>query len=225
VLFDTGPPEARVARLLRRAGVRRLSALVLTHASRDHHGGAAEVIRRFPVDLLVDGGDGSPDRTFRSAVRSAAHRGVRRVAGLAPSSLRAGGISIRVLAPRPRPPGPAPEDPNPRGMITVVSAAGFDLLLSADAESPSLLPLALPQVDAMKVPHHGSADPGLPDVLRRLRPRVAGIEVGRHNTYGHPAPGTVQALRASGVRVYRTDVNGTIRLTPGPRGLTVATDR
>ena len=92
-------------------------------------------------------------------------------------------------------------------MVAIVSAAGLDLLLSADAESPSLLPLALPRVDAMKVPHHGSADPGLADVLRRLRPRVAAIEVGE-NTYGHPAPGTLRTLRHAGVRTFRTDRHG-----------------
>ena len=61
VLFDGGPPEAGVARLLRRAGVRRLDAVVATHASRDHHGGLLDVLRRFAVGLLVDGGDGTAD--------------------------------------------------------------------------------------------------------------------------------------------------------------------
>ena len=73
-----------------------------------------------------------------------------------------------------------------RAVVAVVSEGGFRLFLSADAESPSLLPVGLPHVTAMKVPHHGSADPGLPQVLRRLRPQVAAIEVGRHNLYGHP---------------------------------------
>jgi competence protein ComEC len=224
VLFDTGPPEGRVARLLRRAGVRRLSALVLTHASRDHHGGAAEVVRRMPVDVLVDGGDGTADRDFRAAAAAAAHAGARRVVATAPRELRAGGIAIRILSPRRRPPGPAPEDPNPRAVVAIVRAAGFDLLLSADAESPALLPLVLPRVDAIKVPHHGSADPGLADVLRRLRPRVAAIEVGR-NSYGHPAPETLDALREAGVRTFRTDRHGTVRLRPGSGGLTVETER
>src|ERR671922_11490 len=50
---------------------------------------------------------------------------------------------------------------------------------------PGVRPLDLPDVDAMKVPHHRSADPGLPQVLERLRPELAAIEVGP-NTYGHP---------------------------------------
>jgi competence protein ComEC len=73
----------------------------------------------------------------------------------------------------------------------------------------------------MKVPHHGSSDPGLPEVLRRLRPQVAGIEVGKHNTYGHPAPSTLRALQAAGVRTYRTDRDGTVSLEVTPEGLRV----
>jgi len=71
--------------------------------------------------------------------------------------------------------------------------------------------IELPQVEAMKVPHHGSDDPGLPAVLDRLRPLVAVIPVG-HNTYGHPTPSTVAALRAAVPEVRRTDEDGTVRL-------------
>ncbi len=197
VLFDAGPPEAGIARLLRRAGVRRLTAVVATHASRDHHGGLAEVLERFDVGVLLDGGDGTPDPAFRAVLAQAARERVRVVPVTAPMTLSAGGLTIRVLSPPPRPPGPAPEDPNPRAVVAVVSAGEFDLLLSADAESEALLPLELPDVEAMKVPHHGSSDPGLPQVLERLRPQLAAIEVGA-NTYGHPAPPTLAALERRG---------------------------
>ena len=55
VLVDAGPPgdPAPVLRALRREGVRRLAALVVTHAQADHAGGAAAVLGRFPVTLLV----------------------------------------------------------------------------------------------------------------------------------------------------------------------------
>ena len=224
VLFDGGPPEARVARALRRFGVRRLAVVVATHASRDHHGGLAEVIDRYPVDFLLDGGDGTPDRSFRAVLGAAARRGARRVRAVAPLSLGAGGLRIEVLSPAPRPPGPPPEDPNPRAVIAVVSSGGFDLLLSADAESEVLAVLNLPDVEAMKVPHHGSADPGLPQVLSRLRPEMAAIEVGP-NTYGHPTPSTLAALRRARVPTWRTDRAGTVSLTVDSSGMRVSTER
>ena len=224
LLFDGGPPEARTVRLLRDAGVHRLDLLVATHASRDHHGGLREVAERLPVGLLLDGGDGTRDRSFRALVAAARERGARVVRAVAPLQLRAGGLSVRVLSPPPRPAGPAPEDPNPRAVVAVVSAGGFDLLLSGDAESETLARLPLPDVEAIKVPHHGSSDPGLPALLDRLRPELAAIEVGQ-NSYGHPAPSTLAALRAARVRTWRTDRHGTVTLTAGVEGLHVTTER
>ena len=211
VLFDGGPPEGGVVRRLRRAGVRRLSLLVATHHSRDHHGGLPGVISELPVDLFLDGGDGTDDPGFRAVERTVARHRVRSVKAQAGLALEAGSISVRVLSPPPRPPGPAPEDPNPRAVVALVEVGGIRLFLSADAESEALLPLDLPPVDAMKVPHHGSADPGLPEVLDRLRPRVASIPVGE-NTYGHPTLATLRALRAAGVRTFRNARDGTVTL-------------
>jgi competence protein ComEC len=107
----------------------------------------------------------------------------------------------------------------------VVSEDGFDLFLSADAESPAILRYSLPRVEAMKVPHHGSADPGLALVLARLQPAVAAIEVGAHNAYGHPAPSTLSQLGGAVPHVYRTDRDGTIRLTVAGGRMRVRTAR
>jgi competence protein ComEC len=93
-----------------------------------------------------------------------------------------------------------------------VRDGAFDLLLTADAESNVLAGLTLPVAEALKVSHHGSDDPGLPDVLRRLRPQVAVIEVGARNSYGHPTPSTLAALRGVPL-VHRTDRDGTVRIT------------
>jgi ComEC/Rec2-related protein len=226
VLFDGGPPEGGVTRLLRKAGVDRLSVLVATHASRDHHGGLVEVLRRYTVGTLLDGGDGTSDPGFRAVLNEAATQGVRRVVASAPLTLAlAGGdLRIRVLSPPPRPAGPAPEDPNPRAVVALVTAGAFDLLLTADAESETLLPLDLPDVDAVKVPHHGSADPGLPDVLDQAEPELAAIEVGP-NTYGHPAPSTLTALDTADVTTYRTDLHGTVTLTVDEGEMRVDTER
>ncbi len=225
LLFDGGPPEAHTVRLLRQAGVRRLALVVATHQSRDHQGGLADVLQRVPASLLLENADGTRDPGFLRLLAEADRRGIRRVKAVAPMAVRAGAFTIRVLSPPPRPPGPPSDDPNPRGVVAIVSEGGFDLLLSADAESEALLPLALPRVEAMKVPHHGSSDSGLPEVLRRLRPQLAGIEVGKGNSYGHPAPSTLTALRRAGIRTYRTDRDGTVSLSVSPAGLRVTTER
>jgi competence protein ComEC len=110
-------------------------------------------------------------------------------------------------------------------VVAIVSCRGFELMLSADAESEALLPLDLPDVDAIKVPHHGSADPGLPQALERLKPELAAIEVGKDNTYGHPAPSTLAALKRGGADVFRTDQDGTVSVEVHGREMEVETER
>ena len=225
--MDTGPPDGPILARLREAGARRLDALVVTHAQADHEGAAAAVLDRVPVRLLVDGGDGTRTREHEALVATARRRHVRRLAAAAGQVLRAGPIELRILWPPPRPPtGPPPgTDPNQLAVVAHVRDGAFDLLLPADAESDVTAALALPRVDALKVAHHGSADPGLPALLARLRPRVAAIEVGRRNRYGHPTAQALGALRRAVPAVYRTDRDGTVRLTVSGGRMGVVTAR
>jgi len=226
VLFDGGPPEARVHRLLRAAGVGRVDLVVATHQSRDHQGGLHEVLDRIPTSLLLENSDGSGDPDFRRLLSEADADGIRRIRAHAGQQLQVGRLHVEVLSPAPLPPGaPRPEDPNPRGVAAIVSSGDFDLWLSADAESDAILPLPLRPVEAMKVSHHGSADPGLPEMLERLRPRVAAIEVGADNSYGHPTPETLHALHTAVPHVYRTDRDGTVTLTVRDGRMAIETER
>jgi competence protein ComEC len=128
---------------------------------------------------------------------------------------------MRLLWPPPAGPGFRPEgDPNNRAVVALVQSGEFDLLLPADAESDVTAALELPEVEALKVAHHGSADEGLPALLERTDPEFAAIEVGRANSYGHPAPSTLAALRAVD-HVYRTDIDGTVRLRVRGGAITV----
>jgi competence protein ComEC len=226
VLFDGGPPEARVYRQLKAAGVRRLDLVVATHQSRDHQGGLHEVLARIPTRFFLENGYGTRDPDFRRLISEAGARGVRHAAARAGQVLHIGRLTIRILSPPGQRPGtPPPDDPNAVGVAATVSSGDFDVWLSADAESDAILSLPLRPVEAMKVSHHGSADLGLPQVLQQLRPQVAAIEVGAHNSYGHPAPSTLRVLNDAVPHVYRTDLDGTIRLTYDSGQMSVGTGR
>jgi competence protein ComEC len=212
VLFDTGPPDGPIVQRLGDAGVRRLDVLVLTHAQLDHEGAAPAVVRRFRPRMVLDGGAGWRSRVQAALPAAAASAGARIVAAHAGQALSLEGLRLRLLWPPPPPDGYRPDgDANARAVVALASVAGFDVLLPADAESDVTLPLELPPVEALKVAHHGSADEGLPLLLRRLAPAVAAIEVGRHNPYGHPAASSLAALRTV-PNVLRTDRDGTVRL-------------
>jgi competence protein ComEC len=133
------------------------------------------------------------------------------LAARAGQELRVGPLTLRVLWPPTDPAAPG-TDPNERAIVAVAGAYGARALLTADAESPVIAPLDVGPVDVLKVSHHGSADAGLPALLERLRPRVALVEVGRHNTYGHPVPATMRTLAATVPVVRRTDRDGAVRV-------------
>jgi competence protein ComEC len=224
VLVDTGPPDGPILARLRAAGVRALDVLVVTHAQADHEGGASAVLSHYPVRLLLDGGDGAATPSHRALEAAAARRGVRMVAPDAGQRVRAGPIELDVLWPHAEPTERhAGQDPNRRAIVVRLVDGSFSAFLPADAESDVFGSLDLEPVTALKVAHHGSADAGLAEALARLRPQVAAIEVGRHNSYGHPTAQALGALRAV-PRVYRTDRDGTVRVTVERGRMTVTTD-
>ena len=210
VLVDTGPPDGPILKRLGEAHVKQLDALFLTHAEADHEGAAPAVIRAFAPRLVVDGGAGWKTGVQRALPTAlAAHHG-RAVAAAAGQAIDIGGLRFRVLWP---PAGARAEgNPNDHAIVSRLEVGGFSMLLTADAESNVTLPLGLGPVDVLKVAHHGSADPGLGALLERLKPRIAAIEVGRDNTYGHPTKSTLAALAHAVPTVVRTDEDGTVRL-------------
>jgi competence protein ComEC len=225
VLVDQGPPEGDVAGQLAGMGIRSLTALVLTHPQRDHVGGAADVIRRLEIGQVLEPGLAATGPEHEEALRVAAARDVPVRVVRAGATFRVGGLRLRALWPAD--PGTAFEDPNLNAVILVATYGTTDMLLPADAETDVTGRLPLPQVEILKVAHHGSEDPGLADELGELRPRVAVISCGRNNEYGHPRPQTLAALEGSpGLSLYRTDEDGRVVVeSDGARALTVDTAR
>ena len=223
VLVDQGPPEANVAGQLTRMGIRSLSALVLTHPQRDHIGGAADVIRRLRIGAVLDPGLAATGPDREEAVAAAQERKVPVRIVRAGTQFKAGGLVLRVLWPPD--PGSPSEDPNLNAVVLVATYGETDVFLPADAESDVTARLPLDSFEVLKVAHHGSADPGLEDELRVLRPRVAVISCGRSNDYGHPRAETLAALAGSpGLAVYRTDTDGRVVVESDGRRLRVRTE-
>ncbi|MFD9796832.1 ComEC/Rec2 family competence protein [Streptomyces sp. NPDC059070] len=222
VVIDAGPDPAPVDRCLRELGVRRVPLLLLTHFHADHVAGLPGVLRGRAVGAIETTTFEEPPEQARFVRRTAAGAGVP-VVPVEPGERRAlGGLSWQALWPLP-PPTVRPDGPNDASVTLLVRAPGMVLLLPGDLEPPAQHALlraypALPQVDVLKVAHHGSAhqDPAL---LGVVRPRLALISAGRGNPYGHPAPDTVSLLGAYGARVLRTDTDGAVAVTGEGSGL------
>ncbi|MFE9770797.1 ComEC/Rec2 family competence protein [Streptomyces sp. NPDC005931] len=238
VVVDTGPDPARVDRCLRSLGVTRVPLVILTHFHADHVAGLPGVLRGRSVGAIETTGFEEPADQVEFVRRLAAARDIPVRHAVTGERRRLGPLSWDVVWPPPSPPpgastapgapvlppfvsSPEPEGPNDASVAMLVRTAGLRLLLLGDLEPPAQRALStspaaatLADVDVLKVAHHGSAYQD-PDLIRRVSPRLALISCGADNRYGHPAPGTVAALRSGGAAVLRTDRDGALAVVVG----------
>ncbi|MFI2633328.1 ComEC/Rec2 family competence protein [Streptomyces collinus] len=248
VVVDAGPDPQLVDHCLRSLGISRIALVVLTHFHADHVAGLPGVLRGRAVGAIETTGFEEPADQAAFVRRLAAARRIPVTRAAAGEQRRTGELSWQVVWPPPSPPPdsppvsppgvapgllpahPVPEGPNDASVAMLVRSGGLRLLLLGDLEPPAQRALArssaaeaLEGVDVLKVAHHGSAyqDPGL---MGRVAPRLALISCGEDNSYGHPAPGTVAALRDGGAAVLRTDRDGALAVVGGGGELSVARD-
>lgn len=224
VLLDAGPdgePAAVVAGL-QRMGADGVGALLLSHGADDHAGGARDVLAAVPVGrvLLPEPDRGSP--LLREIARDAARRGVPVQWVRAGDEVGTAAWSATVVGPDDGTAAAAGDDANARSLVVIARAGGLSALVPADAESPALSRLAIPRVDVLQVPHHGSEDDGLDAVLARARPSVALVSAGAGNRFGHPRAQPLADLDRAGARVLRTDRGGDIDVRAGEGGIVVS---
>jgi competence protein ComEC len=116
-------------------------------------------------------------------------------------------------------------DPNNNSIVVSVRIGSVTALFPGDVEREAqdelITEQSLPQVDVLKVPHHGSpySEPAFFD---KVRPRIALVSVGAHNRYGHPSPTVLRYLRRQGALVRRTDLDGDIAVISSGSTVTVA---
>lgn len=228
VVVDVGPDPALLRGCLDDLGVREVSAVVLTHLHADHVDGLRGVLGAFPVGQVEVSPVRSPPDAWDGVVAAADDAGVPVQLVAAGSTMRAGELSWRVLAP------PATTDPlldddvgegsplNDASLVLSAEVHGVRLLLTGDVEPPTQAALVASGADlgadVLKVPHHGSARQD-PAFLAAAEPSIAVVSVGADNDYGHPAPTLLAALTTGGAEVARTDLDGDVAVvSDGPGG-------
>nr|WP_158564287.1 DNA internalization-related competence protein ComEC/Rec2 [Jiangella anatolica] len=212
VVVDSGPEPRLVRRCLDSLGVRQVPLLILTHFHADHVGGLAGVLTGRDVGRVLVSPLDDPPESADDVRRRLAAAGVP-VALPRPGDVLQVGDRLRldVLAPG-RLVETSESESNNSSIVVEADVAGVSVLLTGDIEPSaqrSLLRSAPGlDVDVLKVAHHGSPHQEA-ELLTGVDARLALISVGE-NTYGHPSERVLDALRESGVRVYRTDEHGSI---------------
>jgi competence protein ComEC len=208
-LLVDGGRDGRLLPLLADRGIRRIDAVVLTHAHPDHCGALPQLVEQFDVGAVwitprKFTGDCAED------LREACTRSgtpIRFVRDGTPFTLGAFRIDALLADTTFR---HAPE--NNASVVLRAAAGGRRFLLTGDIEKEAELVLADRDLraDVLKIAHHGSRGSSSEFILDAIAPRIAVISCGRHNLFGHPHPSVLERLAERNIRTWRTDRDGTV---------------
>lgn len=204
--------EALLCLRLEQLGVRSLRLAVFTHPDEDHIGGADGVLSRFLTDEVWISGAPMENEAARLLLRAAEQSGAEIKTVCSTYLTQIGGATLAVLAPI----GDVSDGGNESSIVLRVSYGDTVAILTGDADSAAEATLierfGVTQLacDLYKVGHHGSNTSSSIAFLRAMRPTYAVISCGAGNSYGHPTGEILAKLRAEGVTVCRTDLDGEI---------------
>jgi competence protein ComEC len=220
MLVDGGPDPGRLLVALDErlpAWDRRIDVVVLTHPHEDHVAGLALLLARYHVGRVYEPGMTGPGPGYAAWSGALGTGAVRHGLLATGDQLTVDNVRLTVLWPDP---GQVPEHPSDGGtainnvsIVLLGQVGGKRFLLAGDIEQeidPVLLERGLPNVDFLKVAHHGSRTASTAEFLAAVRPRVAAVSAGAGNPYGHPAPTTIERLKQVARQVFRTDLDGTV---------------
>ncbi|MGH3545550.1 MAG: ComEC/Rec2 family competence protein, partial [Mycobacteriales bacterium] len=229
MVVDAGPDPSLVDRCLTRLRISHIALFVLSHPHADHVGGISGVSRGRRVAAVMGGDPDNPGvRESVAGYRRFTHwvdrTGSAKLNAQAGSSHVVGDATVTVLGPV-EPLTGTRSDPNNNSVVLLVRVAGVSILFPGDVENAAQLDLiagnAVPEVDVLKVPHHGSPY-SEPQFFDAASARAALVSVGADNDYGHPSGAVLRKLRAGGAHVARTDRQGDIAVIASSGGVTVA---
>lgn len=214
---DTSHPasDPPLAHFLLQKGIRKIDHVVMTHPHADHYVGLKYVFSKLPVGIFYDTRKDNPGV---GEVRALAAKvpGIRLSYPAPGDYLDWGpGVQAKVFNSCPDAAAAAPVSPNNCSIVLKLTYQNASFLFTGDMEAAveaQIVPKygAELKSDVLKVGHHGSAGASSDLFLNAVKPRLAYIEVGQNNQYGHPKPQTLARLQTIGAAVYRTDLESTL---------------
>ena len=118
-------------------------------------------------------------------------------------------------------------DSNARSCVLVVQGRHHTILLPGDAgvAQDARYAAALPPIDVVAAPHHGSSTSSGPILVGAAGSAQVIVQAGYLNRFHHPAAQVVSRWQAAGAAVWRTDLQGAVTIESTRQGLTVQAQR
>lgn len=215
---------------LHHIGIQKLDVLVITHAHKDHFGGATSLLRMFPVKEIWTNSCAlhASGKEWQEFLDEASERDIPIREVFRGLTWKENFFKMSALHPAPL---SEPErdcaDLNDGSITLKASGLGHSALLTGDltirGEKEILHTHAFVKSDILKVGHHGSKSSSGRNFIEAVAPDIALISSGRRNKFRHPHKQVIKRLDSLDIPYLNTASAGSIRVTFSPDTVIVET--
>lgn len=184
-----------------------LNMIVLTHPHEDHIGGMDDVINAFNIDNILMPNVISTSKSFESVLDTIEKKEYKITVPNIDDKYNYGNMEFTVLSV-----GKNQKKLNDSSIVLKLLYHNNCFLFMGDASKNVEKKLLDKDIacDVIKIGHHGSEYSTSSDFINKVNPKYAVIEVGKNNIYEHPRQVILDRLSEKNIKVFRTDIDGTI---------------
>lgn len=217
VLIDVSKNKGKqLVSFLKSKGVQKLDYLILTHGDSDHMGGSIYLVNNFQVEHVVFN-CGEYNDLEQELMEVLKKENVNYSSCV--KKLNLGKYQLEFLNTS------IYDDENENSSVIFLNYHDYEFLFMGDAgikrEKDILKKYRLPNIDFLKVGHHGSNTSSSEEFIDTINPKYSFISVGLNNRYHHPKKSVLDILNNS--KIYRTDIDGSIEIRLNKNGYRIST--
>ncbi len=203
MLIDAGNNDdgELVVSNIKKLGITKLDYVIGTHPHEDHIGGLDNVIDAFDIGTIYMPKVQANTKTFEDVLDSINKKGLSITSPKIGDTFKVGNANCEVMST-----GEDSSNLNSTSIVIRMQYNSKSYLFMGDAEKVNEDARKWPKTDILKVGHHGSSTSSSLNFLEQVQPKIAIIEVGTGNKYGHPHEEVVKRLEKIGATIYRTDL-------------------
>ena len=188
---------------LKSIGIRKITHLVLTHGDYDHMGEAINLVNNFKVEKVIFN-CGPYNNLEKELIKVLDKKKIPYYSCI--KELNIDKNKLYFLQTKEY------DNENDNSNVIYTELNGYKFMFMGDASSTTereiMSKYNLPDVDVLKVGHHGSKTSSSNEFINEINPKHSIISVGKNNRYGHPNKEVLENLENS--KIYRTDIDGSI---------------